>query len=129
MIKVPATIEGVAAIEQLLADGIHVNVTLMFSMAHYEAVAQAYLRGVARASNPANAASVASFFVSRVDSLIDKRLRDGSDPQAVARALHAASQGLGFIYITGHGIPEESVESARAALEMADLLPRLDGAS
>ena len=42
-------------------------------------------------------------------------LRDGSDPQAVARALHAASQGLGFIYITGHGIPEESVESARAA--------------
>jgi isopenicillin N synthase-like dioxygenase len=42
-------------------------------------------------------------------------LRDGSDPRSVARALHAASQGLGFIYIAGHGIPEQSIESARAA--------------
>ena len=42
-------------------------------------------------------------------------LRDGSDPMGVAKALHAASQGLGFIYVKGHGIPEESIEAARAA--------------
>ena len=49
MIKVPATAaEGIPAIEQLIADGINVNVTLMFSLADYEAVAQAYLRGIAR---------------------------------------------------------------------------------
>ncbi|MFQ5527137.1 MAG: transaldolase [Thermoanaerobaculia bacterium] len=82
MIKVPATIEGIPAVEVLLADGIHVNITLMFSMAHYEVVAQAYLRGVARAVDPARSASVASFFVSRVDSLIDSRLAESSDPSA-----------------------------------------------
>ena len=74
MIKVPATPQGIPAIEELLAGGIHVNVTLMFSLAHYEAVAQAYLRGLRRSEHPERAASVASFFVSRVDSLIDKRL-------------------------------------------------------
>ncbi|MCP4204663.1 MAG: transaldolase [bacterium] len=85
MIKVPATVEGIPAVESLLAEGIHVNVTLMFSMAHYEAVAQAYIRGVERAAKPERAASVASFFVSRVDSLIDKLLAEsaGSDtPEA-----------------------------------------------
>ena len=74
MIKVPATAEGIPAIETLLAEGIHVNITLMFSLAHYEAVAQAYLRGVAAADAPESAASVASFFVSRVDSEVDRRL-------------------------------------------------------
>ena len=42
-------------------------------------------------------------------------LRDGSDPAGVARALHAASTGLGFIYITGHGVPDSAIEHARAA--------------
>ena len=85
MIKVPATSEGVLAVETLLAEGIHVNITLMFSLAHYDAVASAYLRGVGRAEQPQRSASVASFFVSRVDGLIDKRLDAvGSDD---ARAL------------------------------------------
>ncbi len=84
MIKVPATIEGIPAIETLLAEGVHVNITLMFSLAHYEAVAQAYLRGVTRASKPGNAASVASFFVSRVDSLIDAKLADCAGKRAEA---------------------------------------------
>ncbi|MFQ5349767.1 MAG: transaldolase [Thermoanaerobaculia bacterium] len=80
MIKIPATPEGMPAIEEALAEGIHVNVTLMFSLADYEAVAGAFLRGVARASEPAQAASVASFFVSRVDSKIDGWLEEiGSD--------------------------------------------------
>ncbi len=82
MIKVPATAEGTPAIEQLLAEGINVNVTLMFSLAHYEAVASAFLRGVARASDPRRVASVASFFVSRVDSKIDTMLEEIGTPEA-----------------------------------------------
>ena len=84
MIKVPATPEGVRALEQLTADGINVNATLLFSLAHYEAVAGAYLRGLARAEHPERVASVASFFVSRVDSLIDKRLDRIGTPEATA---------------------------------------------
>ena len=79
MIKVPATPAGIPAIEQLISEGINVNVTLMFSMEHYVRVAEAYVRGLqARARNgqPFAVASVASFFVSRVDSLIDKQLEE-----------------------------------------------------
>ena len=80
MIKVPATPEGIPAIEDLIAVGINVNATLMFSMADYEAVAQAYVRGVRRADNPQRIASVASFFVSRVDTSVDDALdKIGSD--------------------------------------------------
>ena len=82
MIKVPATREGIPAVESLLAEGVHVNITLMFSLAHYEAVAQAYLRGVERASKPQRSASVASFFVSRVDTLIDRQLAESAAAQA-----------------------------------------------
>jgi len=79
MIKVPATPAGIPAIEQLISEGINVNVTLMFSMEHYVRVAEAYVRGLqARLKNgqPLTVASVASFFVSRVDSLIDKQLEE-----------------------------------------------------
>ena len=78
LIKVPATRAGLPAIEQLLSEGINVNITLMFSMTHYEAVAEAYVRGLetrAAASQPVErVASVASFFVSRVDTMVDARL-------------------------------------------------------
>lgn len=77
MIKVPATSEGIPAIEQLIAAGINVNVTLMFSMDHYIRVAEAYVRGLearARSGKSLAVASVASFFVSRVDTLVDKQL-------------------------------------------------------
>lgn len=74
MIKVVATKEGVKAVEALIAEGINVNITLMFSLRHYEAVAGAYLRGVTRCPEPANVASVASFFVSRVDAEVDREL-------------------------------------------------------
>jgi transaldolase len=74
MIKVPATPEGIPAIEQLIGGGINVNATLIFSLAHYEAVAQAYLRGLEVCVKPAKVASVASFFVSRVDSKVDALL-------------------------------------------------------
>jgi transaldolase/glucose-6-phosphate isomerase len=75
MIKVPATPEGIPVIQQLISDGINVNVTLLFHLAAYEAVAEAYISGiealVARGGNPAGVASVASFFISRIDSAID----------------------------------------------------------
>jgi transaldolase len=78
MIKIPATKEGLPAIRQALAKGININVTLMFSMAHYEAVADAYLYGLedrlAAGGSINSVASVASFFVSRVDSKVDKIL-------------------------------------------------------
>ena len=82
LIKVPATPEGIPAIEQLISEGINVNVTLMFSLAHYEAVAQAYRRGVARAPKPSGVASVASVFVSRIDSAVDPLLDASRSPDA-----------------------------------------------
>ncbi|MCS3830635.1 transaldolase/glucose-6-phosphate isomerase [Salinibacter ruber] len=83
MIKVPATEEGIPAIEQLLSEGINVNVTLMFSLGHYEKVAQAYLRGLRRADDPSGIVSVASFFVSRVAREVDTRLDERGLTDAV----------------------------------------------
>ena len=74
MIKVPATPEGIPAIQALIADGIHVNVTLLFAIDAYEAVHQAYISGLeerlARGESVAGIASVASFFVSRIDAAV-----------------------------------------------------------
>jgi len=78
MIKIPATREGLPAIEETLAEGININVTLIFSVARYREVADAYLRGIERRVNagqtPGGVASVASVFVSRVDTLVDDLL-------------------------------------------------------
>jgi transaldolase/glucose-6-phosphate isomerase len=80
MIKIPATPEGIPAIEAAIADGINVNVTLIFSNEVYAQVIEAYLRGLeARASQNlpiGNIASVASFFVSRIDAIADKQLEE-----------------------------------------------------
>ncbi len=74
MIKVPATREGIPAIEELVAGGVNVNATLIFSLSQYEEVAHAYIRGLKRASDPGKLSSVASFFVSRVDRMVDHLL-------------------------------------------------------
>ncbi len=80
MIKVPAAPEGIPAIEELTASGINVNATLMFSLGDYEAVSNAYVRGAERAEHPERLASVASFFVSRVDTKTDAALeKEGSE--------------------------------------------------
>lgn len=84
MIKVPATPQGIPAIEELIAAGVNVNVTLMFSLRHYEAVAGAYVRGLERGADPARVASVASFFVSRVDTMVDRALQSLGTPEARA---------------------------------------------
>lgn len=78
-IEVPATPAGTPAIEQLISNGIYVNITLLFATAQYQAVAKAYLTGLERLQRAGGdltrVASVASFFVSRVDTLVDKRLQ------------------------------------------------------
>jgi transaldolase / glucose-6-phosphate isomerase len=80
MIKVPATEAGLPAIEQLIGEGISVNITLLFSQKVYLRVAEAYLKGletyVAGGGDPSHVASVASFFVSRIDTVVDKQLDD-----------------------------------------------------
>ncbi|MDJ0665433.1 MAG: transaldolase [Acidimicrobiia bacterium] len=92
MIKVPATTEGIPAIEELIAAGINVNATLMFSLQDYEEVAQAYVRGIRRAADPSHIASVASFFVSRVDTSTDAALeKDGSEAALAQRGKAAVA--------------------------------------
>ncbi len=88
MIKVPGTTEGIPAFQQLISEGINVNVTLLFSQKVYEKVAEAYIAGVEQLAknggDVSKIASVASFFISRIDSSIDKivgeRLKAEKDP-------------------------------------------------
>lgn len=88
MIKVPGTIQGISAIRQLISEGINVNVTLLFSRAAYRAVAEAYLAGLEALQQAdgrlADVASVASFFISRIDAAMDaqiaERLQRAADP-------------------------------------------------
>jgi len=89
MIKVPGTAEGIPAFQQLISEGINVNVTLLFSQEVYERVAAAYIAGLeqlaARGGDVNKIASVASFFISRIDSSIDSiveaRLKKSKDPR------------------------------------------------
>jgi transaldolase/glucose-6-phosphate isomerase len=93
IIKVPATPEGLPAIRELIAGGINVNITLLFAQQVYERVAEAYLSGlealVAKGGDVSRIASVASFFVSRIDTVIDNLLDDkiarANDPDEKAR--------------------------------------------
>jgi transaldolase len=84
MVKVPSSIRGIPAVETLVAEGINVNITLMFSMRHYEEVAQAYLRGLERARDIHRISSVASFFISRVDTAVDRALEAAGTPEALS---------------------------------------------
>jgi len=97
MIKVPGTAEGLPAIRQLIGEGININVTLLFAQAVYEQVAEIYIAGLedlsARGGNLRKMAGVASFFISRIDTLVDsllnERLKSTSDPvqQALLKGL------------------------------------------
>jgi transaldolase/glucose-6-phosphate isomerase len=93
MVKVPATPEGLPAIQHLIGEGISINITLLFSQKVYVQVAEAYLAGLEKyvdsGGDPSHVASVASFFVSRIDSAVDKQLDDkiakANDPSEKAR--------------------------------------------
>ena len=80
MIKVPGTAEGIPAIRQLIGEGININVTLLFAQEMYEKIAEAYIAGLedlaARGGNLQKEAGVASFFISRIDTLVDSLLQD-----------------------------------------------------
>jgi transaldolase/glucose-6-phosphate isomerase len=94
LIKIPGTEEGVPAIEQAISEGINVNVTLLFSVEAYATVAEAYIRGMERrmeAGESLGVHSVASFFVSRVDTEVDKRLTelDREDLRGIAAIANA----------------------------------------
>ncbi len=86
MIKVPATNEGVSAFQELIEEGININVTLMFSLAQYDAIAEAYLTAMERRAEKVydlkQIASVASIFVSRLDTKVDKMLDTFRTPRA-----------------------------------------------
>jgi transaldolase len=98
LVKIPATDAGIAAIETMIAAGVSINITLIFSLPRYEQVIEAYLKGLetltARGSEPAAVHSVASFFVSRVDTEVDARLQHlgGDAPGLRGRAAIAQAR-------------------------------------
>jgi transaldolase len=100
MVKIPATAQGIGAIQQMITEGRDINVTLIFSLDRYAAVIEAYLAGLEAyaaggATDLSTVASVASFFISRVDSEVDKRLGALGTPEAQALVGKAAiSQGV-----------------------------------
>ncbi|HWP98073.1 MAG TPA: transaldolase [Syntrophomonadaceae bacterium] len=95
-IKVPATTEGLPAIQQLISEGINVNVTLLFGLPRYRQVAQAFITGIearlAQGKSVKHVASVASFFVSRIDAFVDPLLENviaqGGDEAKPAKQVH-----------------------------------------
>ena len=99
MIKIPGTVEGLGAIERCIADGINVNVTLLFSVTRHEAVMEAYLKGLERraaAGHPlTGVASVASFFVSRVDTKVDPML-DAAGEASLRGTIAIANAALAY---------------------------------
>jgi transaldolase len=100
LIKIPATLEGLPAIEQTIAAGIPVNVTLIFSLARHRAVIEAYIDGlrhlVERGGDPSTIASVASFFVSRVDTEADRRLDEIGGHDELKGTLAIANAKLAY---------------------------------
>src|SRR4051812_36871006 len=101
LVKIPATPEGLPAIEESIAAGIPVNVTLIFSLERHREVAQAYINGLKRlvesGGDPSSVASVASFFVSRVDTEADKRLDELGGHDELKGKLAIANAKLAYV--------------------------------
>jgi transaldolase len=99
-VKIPATKEGLPAIEEMIARGRSINVTLIFSLQRYAEVVEAYLRGLERlvesGGDPGPVASVASFFVSRVDTEADRRLGEAGAPDELKGKLAVANAKLAY---------------------------------
>jgi transaldolase len=129
MIKVPATREGLPAIEQLYAEGISVNVTLIFGLTRYREVVAAYQRGLSRlaesrgpGSDLSDVAGVASFFVSRVDTLVDSRLEEMAAQTADGGAALLARRGTAAIAQVK--LAYQAFEELFASAEFAQLAAR-----
>ncbi len=110
MIKVPATAEGLPAIEQLISEGINVNVTLLFGLSRYHEVAEAYIAGLGQRQQQGHpidhVASVASFFISRIDTLVDVLLEKYIE--------RGGNEGILASKLRGH----VAISSARLAYQM-----------
>jgi transaldolase len=119
MIKIPATVEGLEAITETIGAGISVNVTLIFSLERHRAVINAYLSGLEKAKaaghDLSGIHSVASFFVSRVDTEIDKRLEAIGSPEALALKSKAGVANARLAY----EVYEQEFSSERAAVLLA----------
>jgi transaldolase len=119
MIKVPATRQGLPAIERLIADGINVNVTLLFSIERYAEVFEAFVRGLAMNPQPATVASVASFFISRIDAKVDALLEERGSPETLALRGRTAINCAKLAYarfkelVAGEGFQEQRRRGAR----------------
>jgi len=98
MIKVPATLEGLPAITALIAAGISVNVTLIFSVKRYGQVIEAYIKGIEQCEDSSRVHSVASFFISRIDSSVDALLKKDGSPEATALLGKAAIANAHLAY-------------------------------
>jgi transaldolase len=101
MIKIPATLAGVPAIKQCLTDGININVTLLFGLDRYKAIIDAYIEALEERSakaRPLQVASVASFFVSRVDTLLDPQLTERGLNHLVGKLAVANARAAFFLY-------------------------------
>jgi transaldolase len=102
MVKIPATKPGLAAIEDVIAKGRSINVTLIFSLERYAEVAESYIRGierlVAEGGDPGKVASVASFFVSRIDTEADRRLDEVNAPVELKGKLAIANARLAYAH-------------------------------
>lgn len=120
MVKIPATREGIPAIADVIAEGISVNVTLIFSLERYRAVINAYLAGLERAQQAGRdlgtIRSVASFFVSRVDTEVDARLDAAADADAATLRSRAGVANARLAY----QIFEETFDSERAKTLLAE---------
>jgi transaldolase len=102
MVKIPATKPGLGAIEDATAKGRSINITLIFSLARYAEVAESYIRGierlVAEGGDPRKVASVASFFVSRIDTEADRRLEQAGAPDDLKGKLAIANARLAYLH-------------------------------
>jgi transaldolase len=105
MVKIPATKPGLAAIEDVIAEGHSINVTLIFSLERYAEVAESYLRGIERliagGGDPRKVASVASFFVSRIDTEADRRLDEIGGHEHLKGKLAVANAKLAYSHYLG----------------------------
>jgi transaldolase len=102
MVKIPATKPGLASIEDVIAEGRSINVTLIFSLSRYAEVAESYLRGIERlvaaGGDPGPVASVASFFVSRIDTEADRRLDEIGGHEELKGKLAVANARLAYAH-------------------------------
>ena len=119
LVKIPATRPGLGAIEDSIAKGKSINITLIFSLERYKAVVEAYLRGlerlVAEGGDPAPVASVASFFVSRVDTEADKRLEAAGNSELQGKLAIANAKLAYQHYLEAFSGPRWEVLAAKGA--------------